>query len=104
MRCLRSDGLHSSGIIQGEELTAPTTRSTLPIPSSFVREEPRKITEEEREFQAYRTLRNERAAARHEGARKVREAKVRTFAHSHTEYSLTVCPMQKAEEEANKKK
>ncbi|KAI0655177.1 60S ribosomal protein L13 [Cubamyces menziesii] len=69
----------------GEELTAPTTRSTLPIPSSFVREEPRKITEEEREFQAYRTLRNERAAARHEGARKVREAK-------------------KAEEEANKKK
>ncbi|KAI0335174.1 60S ribosomal protein L13 [Cubamyces sp. BRFM 1775] len=69
----------------GEDLTAATTRSPLPLPTAFVREEPRKITEEEREFQAYRTLRNERAAARHEGARKVREAK-------------------KAEEEANKKK
>ncbi|KAI0639501.1 60S ribosomal protein L13 [Trametes polyzona] len=69
----------------GDDLTAPTTRAPLPLPSAFVREEPRKITQEERDFQAYRTLRNERAAARHEGARKVREAK-------------------KAEEEANKKK
>ncbi|KAI0361510.1 60S ribosomal protein L13 [Trametes cingulata] len=69
----------------GEELSAPTTRSNLPLPPAFVPEAPRKITEEEREFQAYRTLRNERAAARNEGKRKVREAK-------------------KAEEEANKKK
>ncbi|KAI0375099.1 60S ribosomal protein L13 [Pilatotrama ljubarskyi] len=69
----------------GEELSAPTTRSNLPLPSPFVPEGPRKITEEEREFQAYRTLRNERATARNEGKRKVREAK-------------------KAEEEANKKK
>ncbi|KAJ2977449.1 hypothetical protein NUW54_g11419 [Trametes sanguinea] len=69
----------------GEELSAPTTRAPLPLPSSFVREEPRKITEEEREFKAYRTLRDQRAIQRNEGARKVREAK-------------------KAEEEANKKK
>lgn len=39
-------------------------------------EAPRKITGEEREFQAYRTLRNERASARHDGKRKQREAKV----------------------------
>ncbi|KAI8990530.1 60S ribosomal protein L13 [Trametes punicea] len=69
----------------GDDLTAPTTRENLALPPSFVHEEPRKITEEEREFEAYRTLRNERAAARNEGKRKVREAK-------------------KAEEEANKKK
>ncbi|KAI0669798.1 60S ribosomal protein L13 [Trametes maxima] len=69
----------------GEDLTAATTRSAVPLPSAYVHEEPRKITEEEREFEAYRTLRNERAAARNEGKRKVREAK-------------------KAEEEANKKK
>ncbi|KZT06017.1 60S ribosomal protein L13 [Laetiporus sulphureus 93-53] len=69
----------------GEELSAPTTRGHLPLPDPFVLEAPRKITEEEREFQAYRTLRNERAFARYEGRRKVREAK-------------------KAEEEANKKK
>lgn len=69
----------------GDELTAPTTRENIAIPSSFVPEAPRKITEEERESQAYRTLRNQRAIARHEGKRKLREAK-------------------KAEEEANKKK
>ncbi|GBE78021.1 60S ribosomal protein L13 [Sparassis latifolia] len=69
----------------GEALTAETTRVNLALPDSFVHEAPRQITEEEREFKAYRTLRTERAFARHEGQRKVREAK-------------------KAEEEANKKK
>jgi len=69
----------------GDELNAPTTRESIVIPSSFVPEAPRKITDEEREFQAYRTLRNERATARHEGKRKQRESK-------------------KAEEEASKKK
>ncbi|EJF66788.1 60S ribosomal protein L13 [Dichomitus squalens] len=69
----------------GEDLTAPISRTSIPLPPPFVPEAPRKITEEEREFQAYRTLRNERAAARNEGKRKIREAK-------------------KAEEEANKKK
>ncbi|PIL31857.1 hypothetical protein GSI_06561 [Ganoderma sinense ZZ0214-1] len=69
----------------GVDLTAATTRAPIPLPASFVPEAPRKITAEEREFEAYRTLRNERAAARNEGKRKIREAK-------------------KAEEEANKKK
>ncbi|KAM5531698.1 hypothetical protein V8D89_014618 [Ganoderma adspersum] len=69
----------------GADLTAATTRAPVPLPTSFVPEAPRKITAEEREFEAYRTLRNERAAARNEGKRKIREAK-------------------KAEEEANKKK
>ncbi|KAI0788496.1 60S ribosomal protein L13 [Abortiporus biennis] len=69
----------------GDDLKAATTRLNVPLPDPYVHEAPRKITAEEREFNAYRTLRNERAIARHEGARKVREAK-------------------KAEEEANKKK
>ncbi|KAH9982544.1 ribosomal protein L13e [Lactifluus volemus] len=57
------------------DLTAPTTRQTLPLPSASVHEEPRKITPEEREFNAYKTLRNNRAEARFEGARKIRAAK-----------------------------
>jgi len=39
-------------------------------------ESPRKITDAEREFQAFRTLRIAHANQRHEGARKVRAAKV----------------------------
>ncbi|KAH9858095.1 60S ribosomal protein L13, partial [Lenzites betulinus] len=69
----------------GDALTVPTVRTTLPLPPAVIPEAPRKITGEEREFEAYRTLRNERATARNEGKRKLREAK-------------------KAEEEANKKK
>ncbi|KAI0257482.1 ribosomal protein L13e [Lactifluus subvellereus] len=57
------------------DLTAPTTRQTLPLPPAFVHEEPRRITQEEREFNAYKTLRNNRAEARFEGARKIRAAK-----------------------------
>ena len=63
--------------IQAEELAAETTRINLPVPDPYVHEAPRQITGEEREFEAYRTLRNERATARNEGKRKVREAKVR---------------------------
>jgi len=69
----------------GDSLKAETTRLTLPLPEAIPHEAPRKITAEEREFKAYRTLRDARANQRHEGKRKVREAK-------------------KAEEEANKKK
>ncbi|KIM75424.1 hypothetical protein PILCRDRAFT_92141 [Piloderma croceum F 1598] len=69
----------------GEALTTQTTRVTLPLPEAIPHEAPRKITDEEREFKAYRTLRDARANKRHEGVRKIREAK-------------------KAEEEANKKK
>jgi len=69
----------------GDTLKAETTRVTLPLPEAIPHEAPRKITDQEREFKAYRALRDARAVSRHEGARKVREAK-------------------KAEEEANKKK
>ncbi|KAK0198184.1 60S ribosomal protein L13 [Armillaria mellea] len=58
-----------------DDLTAATTRAAFPLPESYVAEAPRKITEEERSVEAYRTLRIARANARHEGARKARVAK-----------------------------
>jgi len=73
------------GDTTGDDLKASTTRLNVPLIDTYVAESPRKITAEEHKFEAYKTLRNERAAARHEGKRKIREAK-------------------KAEEEANKKK
>ncbi|KAI0815057.1 60S ribosomal protein L13, partial [Irpex lacteus] len=69
----------------GDDLKAEITRAQVALPDPYVREAPRKITEEEREFKAYRTIRDEWASARHEGARKARAAK-------------------KAEEDAAKKK
>lgn len=69
----------------GDDLTAATTRAALPLPSGSTHEAPRKITAEEREFKAYRALREARSEARYEGIRKIRKAK-------------------KEEEEANKKK
>jgi len=69
----------------GDVLKTDIIRVTLPLPESIPHETPRKITDKEREFQAYRALRDARANQRHAGARKIREAK-------------------KAEEEANKKK
>jgi len=69
----------------GDDLKAETTRITLPLPEAIPHEAPRKITEEEKEFKAYRALRDARATQRHAGAKKVRESK-------------------KAEEEASKKK
>jgi len=69
----------------GDDLKADTTRTAPPLPASYVHEAPRKIADEEREFNAYRALRIARANARYNGIRKVRAAK-------------------KEEEEANKKK
>ena len=66
-------------VLQGDDLTAPTTRVTLPLPEAYAAEAPRKITAEEREFDAFRTLRVARANQRHEGARKVRQAKVSRY-------------------------
>jgi hypothetical protein len=63
--------------IQGDDLTASTTRAAIPLPPSFVHEEPRKITDEEKEFEAYRTIRQQRGIARNEGKRKAAAAKVR---------------------------
>lgn len=58
-------------------MTAATTRVAPALPSGTVHEAPRKITKEERDFEAYRTLRVARADARYEGVRKIRKAKVR---------------------------
>ena len=66
-------------IIQGDDLTAATTRETLALPDPYEHEAPRKITDEEREFSAYKTLREQRGFARNEGKRKLRAAKVRQF-------------------------
>ena len=60
-----------------KDLNASITRdvqSALPIPG-VVPEGPRKITQEEREGNAYHKIRVERANARHAGARKARAAK-----------------------------
>lgn len=61
---------------QAEDLKAETTRVAIPLPTIVTAEAPRKITTEEREFQAFRALRVARANQRHEGARKARAAKV----------------------------
>lgn len=62
---------------QAEDLTATTSRAPIPLPAIYQSEAPRKITSEEQEFEAFKTLRTARANQRHEGARKARAAKVR---------------------------
>ncbi|KAI0053316.1 ribosomal protein L13e [Auriscalpium vulgare] len=71
----RKAGKPKKGDSSAEELAAATTRATIPLPAASVPEAPRKITTEEREFDAYKTLRNLRSQQRYEGARKVRAAK-----------------------------
>ncbi|KAF8481252.1 60S ribosomal protein L13 [Russula ochroleuca] len=71
----RKAGKPKKGDSSPDDLQAPTTRQTLPLPPPAVPEQPRKITEEEREFNAYKTLRNNRAETRFEGVRKIRAAK-----------------------------
>jgi len=78
-------GKPKKGDSQGDDLKAKTTHLPIPLPPSTIPEAPRAITEEERKFKAYRTLRDARANKRHEGVRKIRKAR-------------------KEEEEANKKK
>jgi len=71
----RKAGKPKKGDSSLDDLKASTTRQTLALPPSAVPEGPRKITQEEREFNAYKTLRNNRAEARFEGVRKIRAAK-----------------------------
>ncbi|KAF8303305.1 ribosomal protein L13e [Clavulina sp. PMI_390] len=78
-------GKPKKGDSTAEELSAETTRAAIPLPPSVLPEQPRKITTEERNFKAYRALRDARAEQRHAGAKKIRQQK-------------------KEEEEANKKK
>lgn len=62
---------------QAEELNASTTRKSLALPSSYTAEEPRAITAEEKEFNAFVTLRTARADQRNAGQRKKRADAVR---------------------------
>jgi len=71
----RKAGKPKKGDSSPEDLKAATTRLTLPLPEAYPAEAPRKITDEEREFEAYKTLRIARANQRYEGARKVRAQK-----------------------------
>ncbi|KAF7436746.1 60S ribosomal protein L13 [Pleurotus ostreatus] len=71
----RKAGKPKKGDSSPDDLTAETTRAPLPLPTAYPAESPRKITDEEREFDAYKTLRHARANKRYEGARKLRAAK-----------------------------
>lgn len=62
--------------LKADDLKAETIRTPLPLPEAYPADAPRKITEEERNFEAYRTLRMARANQRNEGIRKIRAAKV----------------------------
>jgi len=68
-------GKPKKGDSTAEELKAETTRLALPLPPAVELEQPRKITAEEREFKAYRALRDARAEQRHAGAKKLRQQK-----------------------------
>jgi len=71
----RKAGKPKKGDSSPEDLKAPTVRTAIAFPDASLPEAPRKITAEEREFKAFRTLRIARSNARHEGVRKVRAAR-----------------------------
>ncbi|RDB28971.1 60S ribosomal protein L13-1 [Hypsizygus marmoreus] len=71
----RKAGKPKTGDSSADDLKAATTRAAVPLPIVASAEAPRKITAEEREFEAFRTLRTARASQRHEGARKARAQK-----------------------------
>jgi len=53
----------------------PAVAAAFPIPAGIEHEKPREITEEEKEFEAFKALRTARSDARLVGVRKVRAAK-----------------------------
>lgn len=59
---------------QGDDLTAHITRSPIALPAFYESEAPRQITSEEKEFNAFRTLRIARADQRNSGKRAIRAA------------------------------
>ncbi|PFH50814.1 hypothetical protein AMATHDRAFT_75386 [Amanita thiersii Skay4041] len=71
----RKAGKPKKGDSSPEDLKAATTRASIVFPEAYSAEAPRKITSEERQLEAYRTLRIARANARYEGVRKIRAAK-----------------------------
>lgn len=65
--------------VQAEELKADTTRAQLALPNVYEAEAPRAITEEEKNFDAFLTLRRVRADKRNAGQRKKRADAVSTI-------------------------
>ncbi|KAE8542807.1 50S small subunit ribosomal protein L13e [Cryptococcus deuterogattii 99/473] len=70
----RKAGKPKAGDATGDDLTAHITRDSIPLPASYTAEAPRAITDEEKEANAFTTLRLARAAQRNEGQRKKRLA------------------------------
>ena len=68
--------------LQGDDLTAHITRDTLPLPSAYTPEAPRKIADDEKEVEAFKALRNARADARNHGAKLKREEAARIEAEN----------------------
>ena len=79
--------------LQADDLKAETTRQTLALPAAFTPEEPRKITEEEKGFEAFKTLRVARADQRYEGARKKRQQKVCPRCYSYSDPADLFSPL-----------
>ncbi|KAK1925703.1 putative 60S ribosomal protein L13 [Papiliotrema laurentii] len=65
----RKAGKAKKGDATGEDLTAHITRSLPALPSAYTAEAPRAITAEEKEFNAFITLRETRAEKRNLGAK-----------------------------------
>ncbi|EGO04277.1 hypothetical protein SERLA73DRAFT_173699 [Serpula lacrymans var. lacrymans S7.3] len=61
----------------GDDIQVVSTQFNTRLVNPYTLDAPRAITEEERLFRAYRSLRGARASARYDGARKVRAAKRR---------------------------
>lgn len=76
----RVHGKPKAGDAQGEDLTAHITRDLPALPVSYKAEGPRAITAEEKEFEAFRTLRVARSDARNAGKRAKRAAEKKAAA------------------------
>jgi hypothetical protein len=99
--------------VQAEELKADTTRVQLALPNVYEAEAPRAITEEEKNFDAFLTLRRVRADKRNAGQRKKRADAVSTclvflprfaYANPLRRSCVPFENLQKAAEEAASKK
>lgn len=70
----RVHGKPKAGDAQGDDLTAHITRELPAIVNTYTAEKPRAITEEEKSFEAFTTLRKARSDARYAGIRAKRAA------------------------------
>lgn len=76
----RVHGKPKAGDAQGEDLSAHITRELPALPNPYVAEKARAITSEEKEFEAFATLRKARSDARHAGIRSKRAAEKKAAA------------------------